>query len=198
MDFPRPCPRISVKAVLLGDSGVGKTSLATRWTTGFHHQPPASTVGANHHKKRMECENEQVDVFLWDTAGQEQYQALTPLYVRCAAVAILVTVIDDPETFNHISYWKNLLITSTDVTPPILLAVNKVDTVNEAVSREEEIQAEYAGQFDGVVFVSAVTNEGVDNLFSLVTHAGYKFVKATGMPQIVRHSEEKTKCCRSG
>jgi small GTP-binding protein len=197
MDLPAGAPRVSVKAVLLGDSGVGKTSLARRWTTGLFHQTPTTTVGANHHKKRMLVDGEQVDVFLWDTAGQEQYQALTPLYVRSAAVGIIVAVINDAATFDHIRDWVALLAAATDVTPPIVLAVNKVDAVGEPAPREEAIQAEYQARFSGLFFVSAVTNEGVDNLFAFAAQTGYAFVKSGPgvQPQPVARAGGRADCC---
>jgi small GTP-binding protein len=170
--------RPSVKAVLLGDSGVGKTSLTTRWITGFHHESPAITIGANHQRKRILINDEEVDIFLWDTAGQEQFQALAPLYVRNSAVAILTTAINDRASFNNLDYWLNVLTTSTDKLPPVVLAVNKVDALANPGPAEDEIQAVYLARFAAVFFVSALTNEGVDNLFAFAAQAGYEFVRA--------------------
>jgi small GTP-binding protein len=193
-----PQERPSVKAVLLGDSGVGKTSLTTRWITGLHHESPAITIGANHQRKRVVIDQEQVDIFLWDTAGQEQFQALAPLYVRNAAVAILTTAVNDRASFTNLDYWFNVLTTSTDAVPPVVLAVNKVDTLLDPGPAEDEIQATYLSQFAGVFFVSAITNEGVDNLFSFAAQAGYDFVKAKGPSQAVdldKRNDGRGWCC---
>jgi small GTP-binding protein len=168
--------RVSVKAVLLGNSGVGKTSLANRWTNGVYQKTPAGTIGANHQRKRLTIGADQVDVFLWDTAGQEQFQALTPLYVRSSAVAVVTVAINDTSSFDSVDYWISLLSTTTDPTPPIVFAVNKIDLARSANFREEGIQQTFSSTFAGVFFVSAASNEGVDNLFEFVAQAGYDFV----------------------
>jgi small GTP-binding protein len=192
-------PRLSFKAVLLGDSGVGKTSLVTRWTTGAFSRSANPTVGASHQRKRLTLEGHDVDLFLWDTAGQEQFQALTPLYARSSSVAILTTSLSEPTSFDNIERWISLLQSATDEIPPVILAVNKIDLIDSAFKSIEEIQQEYGKRFAAVFFVSAVTNEEVDNLFMFAALAGYRFAKAAG-PETHRtvlgeRDEAQEKCC---
>jgi small GTP-binding protein len=169
--------RVCFKAVLLGDSGVGKTSLATRWTTGTYSPSSKTTLGANHHRRRLTLEGEDVDLFLWDTAGQEQFQALTPLYARSAAVAILTTSILDPQSFRSIDQWISVLQSGADDLPPLVLAVNKIDRRESGFMTADEIQREYSKRFEGVFLVSALSNEEVDNLFMFAAIAGFRFTK---------------------
>jgi small GTP-binding protein len=171
--------RISFKVVLLGDSGVGKTSLITRWTTGAFSKGTSPTVGANHQRKRLTIEGREVDLFLWDTAGQEQFQALTPLYARCAAVAILTTSIVETASFTNIDRWIDLLQSAADELPPIVLAVNKIDLRDGAQKSRDEIQREYQKRFAGIFFVSAFTDEEVENMFMFAAIEGYKFTCAS-------------------
>jgi small GTP-binding protein len=174
--------RISFKVVLLGDSGVGKTSLITRWTTGAFSKGTNPTVGANHQRKRLAIEGREVDLFLWDTAGQEQFQALTPLYARCAAVAILTTSIVETASFVNIDRWIDLLCSASDELPPIVLAVNKVDlrgSPGSAQKSADDIQREYQKRFAGIFFVSAFTGEEVENMFMFAALEGYKFTQAS-------------------
>jgi small GTP-binding protein len=188
-----------LKAVIVGDSGVGKTSLAMRWTTGAYSKSAGPTVGANYQRKLVALESQEVDVFLWDTAGQEQFQALTPLYARSSSVAILTASIVEPTSFDNIQRWLSLLQLASAELPPVVFAVNKVDLRGSAFKSVDEIHEEYRSRFAGIFFVSAVTGEEVDNLFAFAALAGSHFAKA-GQVQMHRsalsHQEERgTKCC---
>jgi small GTP-binding protein len=176
---------VSFKAVLLGNSGVGKTSLMIRWCHGTYQDGANPTVGANHQRKRVALDNEEIDLFIWDTAGQEQYQALTPLYARSSAVAILVASITEPLSLQGLDRWISLLSYANNELPPVVLAVNKIDLRESASLRVEQIQQDYSNKFSGLFFVSAATNEEVDNLFMFAAQAGYRFVLAnrTQAPQ---------------
>lgn len=168
---------LSLKIVLLGNSGVGKTSLATKWTSGNFAKTNKPTIGANHQKKTMTVRNQQVDVFLWDTAGQEQFQALTPLYARSSAAAVIVAAIDDQTSFTGLFTWIDLLKSACGSLPPMILAINKIDLLGKEISTKEELQAKYEEQFNGIFFVSASTGEQVDCLFMQAAFEAFSYVK---------------------
>jgi small GTP-binding protein len=173
----QPAP-FCFKAVLLGDSGVGKTSIVTRWTTGMYQRISNPTVGANHQRKRIVVDDNEVDLFIWDTAGQEQFQSLTPLYARSACVAILTASIVDQDSFDNLAQWTDILGSATDEVPPIVLAVNKCDLRESARMTDEKIETTYATKFAGHFFVSALTGEGIDNLFMFAAQLGYRYALA--------------------
>lgn len=189
--------RDNFKAVILGGTGVGKTALVTRWTTGTYSSVNHPTIGANHQRKRVTIDNQEVDIFLWDTAGQEQFQALTPLYARSSCAAILTTAINNMDSFTNIDKWIELLNTSTDESPPIILAVNKIDLETDNVMTHDKIITDYENKFAGIFFVSAATNEGVDNLFNATAQKGFEFAKANShkVDQPVPAEPNKKNCC---
>lgn len=184
--------RTSFKAVLLGDSGVGKTSLVTQWITGTYQRNTNPTVGANHQRKRVTIDNREVDIFLWDTAGQEQFQALTPLYARSASVAVLTTSVIDTTSFDSIDRWLELLSTATEDKPPVVLVVNKIDLMDEAEISRESIEEKFTGKFDGIFFVSAATGEEVNNMFMFAAEAGYRFSADMNVAPKGQNLEETT------
>ena len=110
------------KVVLLGDSGVGKTCIISRYISGSFDSNSASTNGASYASKKVEYKdiNKILILDIWDTAGQEKYKSLTKFFYKDAAVAILVYDISlkqsffsmtKPETYIH-SYpkeYKNAL-----------------------------------------------------------------------------------------
>lgn len=195
--------RKSLKIVLLGNSGVGKTSLVNRWITGAHNKSITPTVGANHQKKTVNIDGQPVDLFIWDTAGQEQFQALTPLYTRSASCAIITASIIDRDSFNSLDMWKELLVNSCENVPPMVLVVNKSDLANEDSVSNEEIEEKYIGAFDGIFFSSAFTGEGVDEAFMQAGKQGLNFSKSIEQgrdtPSQVNVDQTKTKkdggCC---
>jgi small GTP-binding protein len=186
------------KAVLLGDSGVGKTSIVTRWTTGVYRKIAHSTIGANHHRKRVVVDDREIDLFVWDTAGQEQFQSLTPLYARSACVAILTASVIDRASFNNFERWVDILSSATDELPPVVLAVNKMDLRDEGQISSEEIASEYGRKCAEIFFVSASTGEGIDNLFAFAAQVGYRFA-VSAEPAVGNKLDEKTEggkgCC---
>jgi small GTP-binding protein len=188
--------RPSFKAVLLGDSGVGKTSLLTRWTSGRYLKTTVPTVGATHHRRQILLDGDEVDLFLWDTAGQEQFQALTPLYARWSSVAILVASIVDPRSFQSVDKWISLLESANDQVPPVVLAANKVDLKGDGARSVDELATEFGGRFAGVFFVSAATGEEVENLFSFAALTGYRFNRASQQqPRVPMTVNEEPGCC---
>jgi small GTP-binding protein len=177
-------PRVSFKAVLLGDSGVGKTSLVTRWTTGAYAQVANPTIGANHQRRLLTVDAQEVDLLLWDTAGQEQFQALTPLYAHSASCALIVVAINDRDSFSGIPTWTGLLAASCARVPPTVLLVNKMDCASRASYSTEEIKDRHGPAFQAVFFVSAVTGEGVDAAFLHAGELAYGFSDRAGEPGI--------------
>ena len=170
--------RASCKIVLLGNSGVGKTSLVMKWTNGDFHRTIKPTIGANHQRKTVQISaNEEIDLYLWDTAGQEQFQSLTPLYARSASCAIVVAAINDRESFEALEQWLKLLEASCDPVPPVILAVNKMDLMGQACKTQEEIEQEYSAKFCGIFYVSAASGENVDNVFNQAAKSAYEFIK---------------------
>ena len=99
------------KVVLLGESGVGKTCIISRYTNNTFEENIMSTTGASYCGKAMtfdEYGGKTIKFEIWDTAGQEKYRALTKIFYQDAAVAILVYDITRRKSFDEIkNYWYN-------------------------------------------------------------------------------------------
>ncbi len=103
---------ISCKVVLLGESGVGKTSIISRYISDSFQSSSMATTGASFAAKTMEFENHNKNLKfeIWDTAGQEKYRALTKIFYKDASIAILVYDITRKESFDEIkNYWTEQL-----------------------------------------------------------------------------------------
>ena len=172
-DGPKPP---NCKVVLLGDSGVGKTCIISRYISGQFDENSASTNGASYASKNVEYpelgKNLMLDI--WDTAGQEKYKALTKFFYKDASVAILVYDITSKLSFDNIKdYWYKQIQENGEKNVVLGIAGNKCD-----LYEKEEISEEDAKEFAksiGAVFAltSAKDNNGIDKLFEA---AGHKYL----------------------
>lgn len=79
-----------LKVLLVGDSGVGKSSILLRFTTDQFDEQQLATIGVDFKEKFLDIGNKRVKLFIWDTAGQERFRTLTSSYYRGAQGIILV------------------------------------------------------------------------------------------------------------
>lgn len=100
------------KLVLVGESGMGKTSIITRFTEGTFDKNSPSTVGASYITKKIQIPKfgQQINLNIWDTAGQETYRGLTKIFYKDASIAILVYDITNRKSFTEVqNYWYKQL-----------------------------------------------------------------------------------------
>ena len=94
---------MSKKVILIGDSGVGKTSILNRSVYNKFEPEQLTTLGASFKSKEvffsLEGEQKSIKLQIWDTAGQEKFQSLTKMYFRDAKAALIVYDITDKESF---------------------------------------------------------------------------------------------------
>jgi len=116
-----------VKLLMLGDSGVGKSSLIMRWTLDSFSPSLQSTVGVNFKSRKVHVANELVQVQVWDTAGQEQFHKITTSYYKGAQGIMLVYDVTDRASLANIEYWiKNIKNHASDQVQVALIG-NKTD-----------------------------------------------------------------------
>jgi small GTP-binding protein len=152
------------KVILVGDSGAGKTSIVHAYTHSTSNVKPTITATA----LRACCERVGTrDVYfdLWDTAGQENYKCLVPVYARGAVLAILVYDRASMISFTSLTGWVDFLKTNVAI-DHLLVVGNKSDLVPEVITADalawsQEIGADY-------VEISAKTGSQIDVLFQMV------------------------------
>ena len=161
------------KVVLLGDSGVGKTCIITRFVSSSFQPNINSTNGASYCTKMVKYENLGKNLLLdvWDTAGQEKYRSLTKYFYKDAAVVILVYDITRKDSFENMkNYWYNQLLENCGKDIVLGVAGNKCDLFeNEDVDEKEA--REFADKI-GAIFelTSAQNNTGITEIFEQVGH----------------------------
>uniref|UniRef100_A0A4W5LS69 Ras-related protein Rab-25 n=1 Tax=Hucho hucho TaxID=62062 RepID=A0A4W5LS69_9TELE len=113
--------------VLIGDSGVGKSNLLSRFTRNEFNLESKSTIGVEFATRSIHVEGKTVKAQIWDTAGQERYRAITSAYYRGAVGALLVYDIAKHLTYENAERWLKELQDHADSNIVIMLVGNKSD-----------------------------------------------------------------------
>lgn len=158
----------TLKVLLIGSSGVGKSALVRRYTESvFVEDDAAATIGVDFKIQSLCVDGKWCKLSIWDTAGQERYRTLTSSYYRGAQGVILVYDVTDARSFDDLPMWLEELNTFQGAVPPLRLLVgNKVDRTAERVITPEQ-GAEFAAAHDCLfVECSAKAGHGVDDAFA--------------------------------
>jgi len=183
-------PTLNFKAVLLGEGAfrrcvllryvelnpliagcVGKTSLVLRYMEDRFNAQHLSTLQASFVTRKVSLEDgRKAQLNIWDTAGQERFHALGPIYYRGSDGALLVYDITDQDSFQKVKSWVRELRQMRGTKIALIIVGNKTDLSEQrAVAHEEALQ--YARTVGAqYVETSAKENEGVAELFDLLTH----------------------------
>ena len=155
-----------VKVVLLGDAGVGKSSLVLRFVTNSFDKYSESTIGASFMSKLLLVDGAPIKYQIWDTAGQEKYHSLAPMYYRGAAAAIIVYDITRAASFQTLKNWVRELQQLGPENIVLAICGNKSDLEDKREVSTAEAKA-YAAEI-GALFLesSAKLNKNVADVFT--------------------------------
>uniref|UniRef100_A0A8I6AQ17 Ras-related protein Rab-18 n=1 Tax=Rattus norvegicus TaxID=10116 RepID=A0A8I6AQ17_RAT len=131
----------TLKILIIGESGVGKSSLLLRFTDDTFDPELAATIGVDFKVKTISVDGNKAKLAIWDTAGQERFRTLTPSYYRGAQGVILVYDVTRRDTFVKLDNWLNELetyCTRNDIVN--MLVGNKIDKENREVDRNEGLK----------------------------------------------------------
>ena len=153
------------KLIFLGDQNVGKSSILNRFLNDTFIEEYQATIGLDFQSKNVQIDNQDSHLLLYDTAGQEKFRSLIPMYTRDANIILLVYDITNKESFENLSLWLKDL-TNININEVIICIVgNKID-LNEKREVSNEEGQKYAQEHDFIFQeVSAKTGEGFSELF---------------------------------
>ena len=130
--------KILLKVIILGDSGVGKTSLMNQYVNKKFSNQYKATIGADFLTKEVMVDDRLVTMQIWDTAGQERFQSLGVAFYRGADCCVLVYDVTMPNTFKTLDSWRDeFLIQASPREPdnfPFVVIGNKIDLENRSVN----------------------------------------------------------------
>ena len=171
---------IRCKAIIVGNSGVGKTSIISRYLNKFNPREK-TTIGASFTNKLEEINDNKIMFEIWDTAGQEKFRSINSIFYQDAYICLLVYDITDKKSFDDLKdYWYGSVIEHSTKDIIFHIVGNKIDLLkNEEVNRDEV--KEFCKKIDADInYISAKeeTTAYVDALFKKI---GEKFLQTERM-----------------
>ena len=163
-----------VKVILIGDSGVGKTNIMSKFLKNQFMEESKATIGVEFGSKLFNHEGHKIKAQIWDTAGQEKYKAITGAYYKGSKGALVVYDITQKKTFENIEKWVNDLKAAGDPKITIILIGNKNDLDDKRqVSKD---QGEEKARSFGCAFLetSAYSGDNIDKAFNLMVKEIYE------------------------
>ena len=156
------------KVVLIGDSGVGKTNILSRYVRDEFSIETKSTVGVEFGSKIVKVSNQTIKVQIWDTAGQERYKAITTAYYKGAKGAFVVYDISKKDSFTNVDKWIGELKTHGDAEVCVLLVGNKCDLEEQRQVTTEEAAKKSEVYDIGFCETSAMQAVNIEKVFSIM------------------------------
>lgn len=153
------------KIVLIGDSGVGKSNLLSRFTRNEFNLESKSTIGVEFATKSIGVDGKTLKAQIWDTAGQERYRAITSAYYRGAVGALLVYDITKHITFDNVARWLKELRDHAESNIVIMLVGNKSDLRHRRAVQTEEAMTFAESNDIAFIETSALDATGVEESF---------------------------------
>jgi len=131
---------ISIKVLVVGNGAVGKSSMIQRYCKGTFTKEYKKTIGVDFLEKTINYEEEEVRLMLWDTAGQEEFDAITKAYYRGAQACVLAFSTVDHASYTAVQRWRGKVLEECGNIPMVLVQ-NKIDLLESATVTKEEAES---------------------------------------------------------
>ena len=135
-----------IKLIILGDTGVGKTSIINRYIENKFTDNIPSTIGSNYIGKNLKRGDKQYVLNIWDTTGQEKYRSVTKLFVQDAKIVVLVYSINSKESFKVLDIWYKQVLDICGENIIIAVVGNKTDLFDQNEYEDNELVSEEEGK----------------------------------------------------
>ena len=137
--------KVLLKVIILGDSGVGKTSLMNQYVNKKFSNQYKATIGADFLTKEVMVDDRLVTMQIWDTAGQERFQSLGVAFYRGADCCVLVFDVNVAKTFENLDSWRDEFLIQAGPKDaenfPFVVLGNKIDLESQRVVSQKRAQA---------------------------------------------------------
>ena len=158
---------IKLKLIVVGNQGTGKSSILNRFVNETFDENYQATIGLDFHSKNITIHDQDVRLIIYDTAGQEKFRSLIPMYIREAQIILFIYDISDKDSFDSIPKWIQLVNDLINKEVVYVLIGNKLDLEsNRKITFEE---GKKLAEKNNYVFqeVSAKTGENFEKLFEV-------------------------------
>ena len=183
------------KVVIIGDAGVGKSSIQTRFVNQTFSNSYELTIGVEFASKEMTIETDKIKLHLWDTAGQETFKSICRSYYRGADSAIIVYDVSSPKSFNSVINWLRDIMRLND-NVKIYIVGNKSDMQNKIPPND---LYHFLEQYPNIkhFYTSAKDGSNIDNLFHTIAKNSIAHLPKFSSNQNINVNQKATNhvCC---
>jgi len=169
------------KVILIGDSGVGKSNLLSRFTRNEFNVESKSTIGVEFATRSIVVDGKTFKAQIWDTAGQERYRAITSAYYRGAAGALIVYDISKGVTFESVDRWLRELKDQSESNIVIMVVGNKSDLRHLRAVPTDEAAAYCQKHRLFFIETSALEAANVEEAFHIILTEIYNIIAPKGV-----------------
>ncbi|XP_068681269.1 ras-related protein Rab-23-like [Montipora foliosa] len=131
---------VAIKVVVVGNGAVGKSSMIQRYCKGIFTKDYKKTIGVDFLERQISVRSEDVRLMLWDTAGQEEFDAITKAYYRGAQACAIVFSTVDRDSFDAVEKWRSKVEEECGSIPMVLVQ-NKIDLIDQALVQVDEAES---------------------------------------------------------
>jgi len=177
----------TIKVIVVGNGGVGKSSMIRRFCTGEYTDTYKKTIGVDFLEKEKYIDScaQSITFMVWDTAGQEEFDAVTKSYYRGAHGCVIAFSTVDRDSFEAVKKWKDKVEAEVGSIAMVLVQ-NKVDLIDKAVSSNEEVES-LAKRLKLKLYRTCVSeNLNVDKVFE---YLGEQYVNGPSEPELPAPSQ---------
>ena len=165
------------KFVILGDSGVGKSSIGIRHMKNNFIEYLEPTIGAAFYTSDIKLDNDIHHLEIWDTAGQERYSSLAPMYYRGAVAALIVYDVTNLKSLHSVQKWIEELLVKASKNITIIVLGNKIDLLEKHSNEDYKSEISlFLKQFEAKLqhfYTSCKTGENINEAFIAAVKASH-------------------------
>lgn len=166
-----------LKVIILGDTGVGKTSLMQQFINGKFSQQYKATIGADFLPKDLNIDGKAVTLQIWDTAGQERFQSLGVAFYRGSDCCVLVYDVTNPKSFENLNAWRDEFLIQANIKDPdsfpFVIIGNKIDVEENRRAVSSKKASQLALQLGNLPYFETSAKEAVnvDQAFDVIARS---------------------------
>ena len=191
----------SIKVILIGDSGTGKTSLIAISAGNVFDSSMVSTTSFSFIKTKIIINKKEYNLDIWDTIGQEKFRSMTQLFVKESKIVILVYDITKRVSFESLSFWKKMIDNMIKDSPVIGIVGNKIDLYEQEQVHEKEL-SEYAKSLGVKYLITSAKNDNIsfskfleELLYDYLKKSAGGRLESFSLEEATIAKKEKKNCC---
>ncbi len=147
---------LRLKITLMGDMGVGKTSLRRRYLSDDFLEGYMGTIGVETASKDIEIQGKKINIQIWDLAGHHQFSSVRSIFYQGSLGVVLVYDVMNRESYDNSMYWVEEMLNSTKGDPiPLMIIGNKID-LREALLKSDPTDVDFVRTIDGLELKSRI------------------------------------------